>query len=109
MRVPPVPIGASAVIERPVIQAPIGSLASAALVAAVSAAGENLARDESGRTVRRYDDAPPHKRMQGEVLSCCGYAGTGFERISAVRRAASWCGSCAVNSSHPPAPPCARR
>jgi len=49
--------------------------------------GEAVARDESGRAIRRYDDAPPRAGMDGDVRECCLYAGTGVERISAIRRA----------------------
>jgi Nitronate monooxygenase len=132
-------------LERPIIQAPIGSLASAELVAAVSDAGglgslalswcdagrtgrlvravrartrapfaanfvlaftptslpaaleagvpidrgegEVVVRDESGRAVHRYDDAPPRAGMHGDVRAGCLYAGTSVERISAIRPA----------------------
>jgi nitronate monooxygenase len=49
--------------------------------------GDIVARDESGSVVRRYDDAPPSARMQGEILGCCLYAGTGVARICELRSA----------------------
>jgi nitronate monooxygenase len=49
--------------------------------------GNVVARDESGRPVHRYDDAPPSAGMQGEILSCCLYAGTGVARINELRSA----------------------
>ncbi len=48
-----------------------------------------VARGQRGDVVRRYDDMPPHSRLDGDVLDCCLYAGTGVGRITAVRAADS--------------------
>ncbi|MBV8341596.1 MAG: nitronate monooxygenase [Gammaproteobacteria bacterium] len=49
--------------------------------------GDTVARLESGQPVRRYEDAPPSAAMQGDVLACCLYAGTGVGKITAIREA----------------------
>jgi len=47
--------------------------------------GETVARQKSGEPVIRYDDTPPSIDMQGDVLSCCLYAGTGVTRILEIQ------------------------
>ena len=46
-----------------------------------------LAREASGAPVLRYADSAPTSGMQGDVLACCLYSGSGVERIAAVRPA----------------------
>jgi NAD(P)H-dependent flavin oxidoreductase YrpB (nitropropane dioxygenase family) len=50
--------------------------------------GDIVARMPNGAEVKRYDDTPPTEDMQGDVMACCLYAGTGVERIRAVQPAA---------------------
>jgi nitronate monooxygenase len=46
-----------------------------------------VAQVQSGGPVRRYDDTPPNNEMEGDVLSCCLYAGTGIEKIVSIQSA----------------------
>ncbi len=46
-----------------------------------------VATTASDSVVRRYDDMPPNADMQGDVLACCLYAGTGVARIREIRPA----------------------
>jgi nitronate monooxygenase len=49
--------------------------------------GEVVATQESGAAINRYDDMPPSSGMQGDVMACCLYAGTGVGKITDVRSA----------------------
>jgi nitronate monooxygenase len=49
--------------------------------------GDVVAQEKSGKPVRRYDDTPPNVEMEGDVLSCCLYAGTGVKKIAELRSA----------------------
>ena len=51
--------------------------------------GEVVATSKAGTPIHRYDDAPPHCALSGDVLACCLYAGTGVGRIAAVQPAAA--------------------
>ena len=46
-----------------------------------------MARQETGVPVKRYDDTSPNSSMQGDVMACCLYAGTGVGKITEVRSA----------------------
>jgi NAD(P)H-dependent flavin oxidoreductase YrpB (nitropropane dioxygenase family) len=49
--------------------------------------GEVVATQESGAAVNRYDSISPRSGMQGDVMACCLYAGTGVGKITDVRSA----------------------
>jgi nitronate monooxygenase len=49
---------------------------------------EIVARDNADYILRRYDDDPPLATMQGEILDCCLYAGTGCGDIDDLPDAA---------------------
>jgi nitronate monooxygenase len=50
--------------------------------------GETVASDNDGYVLRRYDDDPPLSSMEGEILDCCLYAGTGCGDIDDLPDAA---------------------
>ncbi|MDH3759892.1 MAG: nitronate monooxygenase [Gammaproteobacteria bacterium] len=50
--------------------------------------GEIVASDNDGYVLRRYDDDPPLATMEGEILDCCLYAGTGCGDIDDLPDAA---------------------
>jgi nitronate monooxygenase len=49
--------------------------------------GDVVARQQTGAAVIRYVDTPPNFDMQGNVMACCLYAGTGVGKITDVRPA----------------------
>ena len=49
---------------------------------------EVIAEGNSGVVIKRYDDAPPVTKMEGHILECCLYAGTGCGRIEDIPEAA---------------------
>jgi NAD(P)H-dependent flavin oxidoreductase YrpB (nitropropane dioxygenase family) len=51
--------------------------------------GDVVAQFSGGRSVLRYDVAPPNADTEGDVLACCLYAGLGVSRITEVRPADS--------------------
>jgi NAD(P)H-dependent flavin oxidoreductase YrpB (nitropropane dioxygenase family) len=97
---------------RPILQAPIGSMAGVELAAAVSNAGglgslrnstlqaweaagcppvgarpgegDVLAASAAGRTILRYDDTPAAQDMDGDLEACIQYAGLGCGKIHDV-------------------------
>lgn len=46
--------------------------------------GEQIASNDSGRVIMRYDEMPPANDMRGDILDCVLYAGTGCEKIKDV-------------------------
>jgi len=46
--------------------------------------GEQIASNNKGLVVTRYDDMPPAYDMDGDVLACCLYAGLGCEKITSI-------------------------
>ncbi len=46
--------------------------------------GDIVATLRSGDKILRYDDSPPLKTMQGDVLDCCLYAGQGVDKITDI-------------------------
>ena len=47
-----------------------------------------IATRNSGTAINRYDDDPPLADMEGEILDCCLYAGTGCGAINNIPNAA---------------------
>jgi hypothetical protein len=50
--------------------------------------GEVIAEGSSGVVIKLYEDAPPVAKMEGHILECCLYAGTGCGRIEDIPQAA---------------------
>jgi len=42
---------------------------------------EQIASNEMGRSIKRYDEMPPAQDMTGDILACVLYAGIGCEKI----------------------------
>lgn len=45
---------------------------------------EQIASNEKGKIIIRYDDTPPAYDMSGDILACVLYAGTGCEKINNI-------------------------
>jgi nitronate monooxygenase len=50
--------------------------------------GDEVARDERGAPIRRYEDTAPRAGMSGDIAAMCLYAGIGVDRVTDIPTAA---------------------